>query len=99
MYGPPHDCKKKPRARRQVCANVFGLYWRSVLLAMMSCAHVCPYKSVGNAHVASPEALSICGPFLPANTIDSLRAVPASRGQSAGTRLPVIWTDDGWRKY
>src|SRR5215831_21196338 len=25
MYGPPHDCKKKSRARRQVCANVFGL--------------------------------------------------------------------------
>src|SRR6202042_3843137 len=34
-------------SRRQVCANVFGLWWRSALLAMMSCARVCPSKSVG----------------------------------------------------
>jgi len=27
MYGPPSDCKEKLRARIQVCANVFGLYW------------------------------------------------------------------------
>jgi hypothetical protein len=47
MYGPPRDCKRKAWARRQVCANVFGLQWRSVLLARMSCARVCPYKSVG----------------------------------------------------
>jgi len=26
MYGPPHDCKGKVKADRQVCANVFGLY-------------------------------------------------------------------------
>ncbi len=47
MYGPPRDCKRKAWARRQVCANVFGLQWRSALLARMSCARVCPYKSVG----------------------------------------------------
>jgi hypothetical protein len=47
MYGPPRDCKRKARARRQVCANVFGLQWRSALLARMSCARVCPYKSIG----------------------------------------------------
>jgi hypothetical protein len=47
LYGPPRDCKRKAWARRQVCANVFGLQWRSVLLARMSCARVCPYKSVG----------------------------------------------------
>jgi hypothetical protein len=26
MYGPPSDCKEKLEARRQVCANVFGLW-------------------------------------------------------------------------
>jgi hypothetical protein len=47
MYGPPQDCKGS-LAERQVCANVFGLEWRLVLLAMMSCARVCPSKSVGH---------------------------------------------------
>ena len=47
MYGPPRDCKRKAWARRQVCANVFGLEWRSALRARMSCARVSPYKSVG----------------------------------------------------
>ncbi len=28
MYGPPHDCKGKAKGDRQVCANVFGLWWR-----------------------------------------------------------------------
>jgi hypothetical protein len=26
MYGPPRDCKGEVWSRRQVCANVFGLY-------------------------------------------------------------------------
>jgi hypothetical protein len=26
MYGPPRDCKGEVWPRRQVCANVFGLY-------------------------------------------------------------------------
>jgi hypothetical protein len=48
MYGPPRDCKGKVRARRQVCANVFGLIGGDHLSgARMSCARVCPYKSVG----------------------------------------------------
>jgi hypothetical protein len=25
MYGPPHDCKRKAKSDRQICANVFGL--------------------------------------------------------------------------
>jgi hypothetical protein len=26
MYGPPRDCKGEVWSRRQVCANVFGLW-------------------------------------------------------------------------
>jgi hypothetical protein len=26
MYGPPQDCKGKVWARREVCANVYGLW-------------------------------------------------------------------------
>jgi hypothetical protein len=29
MYGPPRDCKGKVWSRRQVCANVFGLWVES----------------------------------------------------------------------
>ena len=34
-------------ARRQVCANVFGLWVDIDLLARMSCARVGPFKSLG----------------------------------------------------
>jgi hypothetical protein len=30
MYGPPQDCKEKLWARRQVCGNVFGLWWEII---------------------------------------------------------------------
>jgi hypothetical protein len=30
MYGPPRDCKGEVWSRRQVCANVFGLYVENV---------------------------------------------------------------------
>ena len=33
MYGPPPFCKRKVRMTELVCANVFGLYWSSELLA------------------------------------------------------------------
>ena len=33
MYGPPPFCKRKMRMTELVCANVFGLYWSSELLA------------------------------------------------------------------
>jgi hypothetical protein len=35
--------RKKLEAKRQVCANVFGLWWSTALLARMSCARICPY--------------------------------------------------------
>jgi len=38
MYGPPPYCKRKVRMTEMVCANVFGLYWSSELLALMECA-------------------------------------------------------------
>ena len=47
MYGPPHDCKRS-RGREGKSAQIYSAFgWRSILLAMMSCARVCPYKSVG----------------------------------------------------
>ena len=33
MYGPPPFCKRIVRKAELVCANVFGLYWSSELLA------------------------------------------------------------------
>ncbi len=33
MYGPQPFCKRKVRMTELVCANVFGLYWSSELLA------------------------------------------------------------------
>ena len=33
MYGPPPFCKREMRMTELVCANVFGLYWSSELLA------------------------------------------------------------------
>jgi len=33
MYGPPPFCKRRMRMAELVCANVFGLYWSSDLLA------------------------------------------------------------------
>ena len=38
MYGPPPFCKRKARMTELACANVFGLYWSSELLACMGCA-------------------------------------------------------------
>jgi hypothetical protein len=47
MYGPPQDCKGK-FGREDKSAQMYSAFvWRSALLAMMSCARVCPYKSVG----------------------------------------------------
>jgi hypothetical protein len=47
MYGPPQDCKGK-FGREDKSAQMYSAFgWRSALLAMMSCARVCPSKSVG----------------------------------------------------
>jgi hypothetical protein len=47
MYGPPQDCKGK-FGREDKSAQMYSAFeWRLVLLAMMSCARVCPSKSVG----------------------------------------------------
>jgi hypothetical protein len=48
MYGPPQDCKGKAAGREDKSAQMYSAFgWRLVLLAMMSCARVCPSKSVG----------------------------------------------------
>jgi hypothetical protein len=58
MYGPPQDCKGK-FGRKDKSAQMYSAFeWRSSLLAMMSCARVCPYKSVGRER---PFAGSGCG--------------------------------------
>jgi hypothetical protein len=47
MYGPPQDCKGK-FGREDKSAQMYSAFrWRSALLATMSCARVCPSKSVG----------------------------------------------------
>ena len=47
MYGPPLDCKGK-FGREDKSAQMYSAFkWRWSLLAMMSCARVCPSKSVG----------------------------------------------------
>ena len=47
MYGPPPDCKEN-RGREGKSAQMYSAFGGdSILLAMMSCARVCPYKSVG----------------------------------------------------
>jgi len=47
MYGPPQDCKGK-FGREDKSAQMYSAFlWRITLLAMMSCARVCPSKSVG----------------------------------------------------
>ena len=45
MYGPPPSSQAKNEADRQVCANVFGLSWSTVLLARMECAALSSYLS------------------------------------------------------
>ena len=47
MYGPPRDCKGK-FDREDKSGRMYSAFrWRSALLATMSCARVCPSKSVG----------------------------------------------------
>ena|ERR1039457_210753 len=38
MYGPPPCCKRKNESDMSVCANVYGLCWSTMLLAMVECA-------------------------------------------------------------
>jgi len=51
MYGPPQDCKgkfgRKDKSAQMYSSIRAAFGWRSALLAMMSCARVCPSKSVG----------------------------------------------------
>jgi hypothetical protein len=47
MYGPPRDCKEK-RGREGESAQMYSAFRsKSVLLATMSRARVCPYKLAG----------------------------------------------------
>jgi hypothetical protein len=47
MYGPPQDCKGEVWSRDKSAQMYTAFRWRLVLLARMSCARVCPSKSVG----------------------------------------------------
>jgi hypothetical protein len=45
MYGPPRDCKGKVWTRRQVCANVFGLWVEINSPGHDELRGVCPLKT------------------------------------------------------
>jgi hypothetical protein len=48
MYGPPRDCKGKVWARRQVCANVYGL-WLETSSPGQDELRACPSFKVGRS--------------------------------------------------
>src|SRR5271157_429161 len=53
MYGPPPCRKRKNESDMSVCANVYGLCWSTMPLAMMECAAPSSYLVMQSWKTAS----------------------------------------------